>query len=100
MQTPVAAAPPLAAQITVPRRTAASTAVSAPKIIPAVLTAPTPRAADQSIPAEPTTATSTRQALPFTGLDIQIVMLIGLLMLLAGAALRINATRPKRRGKG
>ncbi|MCA1698775.1 MAG: hypothetical protein LC790_07720, partial [Actinobacteria bacterium] len=56
-------------------------------------------AADQSAALTPTTGSSTRQALPFTGLDIHILTLIGLLMLLAGAALRITATRPTRREK-
>jgi len=99
METPVAAPLPLAAQITVARPTARSTAVSAAKAVPAVFVAPTLTTARQSVPLMTPNGASTRQSLPFTGLDIQIVMLIGLLMLLAGAGLRINATRPTRRDK-
>jgi len=95
METPVAAPLPLAAQISVAR----STAVSAAKAIPAVFVAPALATARQSVPLKTPNGASTRQSLPFTGLDIQILMLIGLLMLLAGAGLRINATRPTRREK-
>jgi hypothetical protein len=96
VQTHGAAASGLVAQNAVTRSTGRATAVSAPKPIAAPAIAPSLPAAGQSVALAPSTGSSTRQALPFTGLDINILTLIGLAMLLAGAAIRINATRPTR----